>query len=618
KERQPVNYVYFGILFLFLSVLHVYHVFLIENATGLHRFFYTIYALGQCLIEVLILMAIGHFFSRISKTLSIVFIMATFLLFLTHLIDFPLVRIMGMSFWYALDMMLAESLGNFIELLYATHTPIIYWVLAGLASVLIPVLGIVFFRSTHKISQKKPIHFSKSVMGMTLFTAVLFLSIFDVKISKVAAPDQAVHFLEALPWKTTFFPPAPSQLEIGQLSHKPSENDCLSYLKTVNLKGAKKPNIFLFVAESLREDFLTPEVAPALSSFRESNIAFPQAFAAANATQQSWFSIFHSVYPFYWEKRQPENWTSGSLPLQVLKKAGYQVHVYSASRLQFYHMDERLFGKDTSLADTLRVFGLDEERENHENDSECMATLIEDLSTYEEGNVFIVFLESTHFGYSWPQHESLVQAPDLDYLSLTCSNDQIEGVKNRYRNAIHFIDGLFGQFLKKLESVPGGEEAVVVFTGDHGEEFFEQQHVFHASNLSSMQIHVPLYFRLGTASANPSREMSSHLDIFPTILDHVLGHRHFASWFDGESILRPSKKNFAVATRYNGSRSPFEFLIHTGKEHFIARFNQQDAIFKSRALEIVSHRDEEDQLIDVHLDQIKHNFKLPLEMLFKH
>jgi hypothetical protein len=616
KERQPINYVYFGILFLFLSVLHIYHVFLIENATGFHHFFYSIYALGQCVIEVLILMAIGHFFSRVSKTLSTVFIMATFLLFLTHLIDFPLVRIVGMSFWYALDMMLAESLGNFIELLYATHTPIMYWVLAGFAAVLIPILGVVFFRLTHKLSQKKPIHFSISMMGMSLFTTVLFLSIFDVKIGKVAAPAQAAHFLEALPWKTTLFPPATTQLEIGQLPHKPSENDCLSYLKTVHLKREKKPNIFLFIAESLREDFLTPEIAPALSSFRESNIAFPQAFAAANATQQSWFSIFHSVYPFYWEKRQPQQWKSGSLPLQILKKAGYQVHVYSASRLQFYHMDERLFGKDTSLADTLQVFGLDEERENHQNDSECIATLIKDLPSYGEGNVFVVFLESTHFGYSWPEQESLVQAPNLDYLSLTCSNDQIEGVKNRYRNAIHFIDGLFGQFLKKLESVPGGEEAVVVFTGDHGEEFFEQQNVFHASNLSTMQIHVPLYFRLGTAHMSSSREISSHLDIFPTILDHVLGHPHFASWFDGESILCPSKKNFAVATRYNGSRSPCEFLIHTGKEHFIARFNKPNAIFKSNAIEIISHRDEEDQPLDVQLDQIKNNFKLPLEMLF--
>jgi membrane-anchored protein YejM (alkaline phosphatase superfamily) len=127
-----------------------------------------------------------------------------------------------------------------------------------------------------------------------------------------------------------------------------------------------------------------------------------------------------------------------------------------------------------------------------------------------------------------------------------------------------------------------------------------------------MQIHVPLYFRL-PAHASNSREISSHLDIFPTILDHVLGHPHFASWFDGESILRPSKKNFALATRYNGSRSPREFLIHTGKEHLIARFNKQD----EKILEIISHRDAKDQPLDIHLDQIKSNFKLPLEMLFK-
>src|SRR6185436_12296271 len=148
-------------------------------------------------------------------------------------------------------------------------------------------------------------------------------------------------------------------------------------------------------------------------------------------------------------------------PLQILKKAGYQVHVYSASRLQFYHMQERVFGQDSSVANTLQVFGQGEERESHENDSECIATLMQDLSKYPEGHVFIVFLESTHFGYSWPQQETVFPVlGELDYLKLSCFNDEVEVVKNRYQNAVHFVDGLFGQFLKKLETVPGGEEAV--------------------------------------------------------------------------------------------------------------------------------------------------------------
>jgi hypothetical protein len=210
----------------------------------------------------------------------------------------------------------------------------------------------------------------------------------------------------------------------------------------------------------------------------------------------------------------------------------------------------------------------------------------------------------------------LLAAPEkLDYLSLTCSNEPIEGIKNRYRNAIHFIDGLFGQFLKKLQSVPGGNESVVVFTGDHGEEFLEEGHVFHASNLSAMQTQVPLYFRLGTTITHAPREICSHLDIFPTILDHILG-QHFEMLFDGESILKPSKKNFAIATRYNASRSPFEFLIHTGKEQLIARFNNPSEIFKSQSLEIISRRDEENQPLEAHLDQIKDEFKKPLETLF--
>ncbi len=619
KERQSVNYIYFGILFLILSVLHIYHVFLIESATGLYRFFYTIYSLGQCAIEVGILIVVGHFLGgRFPKIFKTIFVISTFLLLLVHLIDFPLVRIMGMTIWYVLDWIRAESFENFVEMLLATHVSITSWMLAGLAVLLIPLFGIMLFRLTDKLSRRRPIFFSHSVVGMSLFSVILFLSMFDFKTNAIASPDDDAHFLKALPWKTTFFSSSHPQLKVGLLPLEPTEKNYLSQLRGLDLKAAKKPNIFLFVAESLREDFLTPSVAPALSKFKEENISFEHSIAAANGTHLSWFSIFHSVYPFYWEKRKPKEWQSGSLPLQILKKAGYQVHVYSASRLKYYQMDERLFGKGLSLADSLEIFGEGEERENHENDAECMATLTQDIASNPEGNVFLVFLESTHFGYSWPHQETLHPAPlTMDYLNLTYSNGQIEGIRNRYRNAIHFIDGLFGEFVQKLKSIPGGNESVVVFTGDHGEEFFEQGRIFHASNLSTMQTHVPLYFRLGTAQPRLQRQIASHLDIFPTILDHVLGHPYFESWFDGESVLRPSKKNFAVSTRYNASRSPFEFLIHTGNDQLIARFEDPYHIFKSQTLEIISRRDVNDQPLDFELKQIQNDFKTPLEMLFR-
>jgi glucan phosphoethanolaminetransferase (alkaline phosphatase superfamily) len=619
KQRQPVNYVYFGILFVVLSVLHVYHVFLIEQANALHRFFYSVYAALQCAIEVGGLLVLGHLlaprFPRLFRTLFVVF---TFILFLIHLIDFPLVRIMGMTFWFALDMIRAESMTNFIEMLSATHISLATWMLGAIAVVVIPLLGILFFRATHKLSIKRPVYYSHSAVGLGLFSALFFLSIFDFKTHTIAMPAEDGQFLQTLPWKTTLLTPARPQVQVGRLTQEPSEKEYRSKLEGMKITAVKKPNIFLFVTESLREDFLTPDVAPALSEFKKSNISFKHSRAAANGTHLSWFSIFQGVYPFYWDARRPSHWRSGSLPLQILKKAGYQIRVYSGSRLSYYQMDERLFGENHQLADYYRVFPDEKEGENYEHDRDCIAALTKDLTSYQEGNVFIVFLESTHFSYSFPEKETLYKAPkSLNFLGLTCSNDHAEGAKSRYRSAIHFIDKLFGQFTEKLNAVSGGEEAVVVFTGDHGEEFFEEGCIFHASNLNNMQTHVPIYFRLGAATARGPREVSSHLDIFPTILEYVLGHQYFETWFDGESILHPSRKNFTVSTRHNGNRCPFEFLIHDGKNQLVARFEDRYNIFKSRSLDIVAHRNEEGEPLEIELDQVRHDFKAPLETLFK-
>jgi len=619
KERQSVNYIYFGIFFLILAILHVYHIFLIENGTLLHRFFYTIYALGQSALEVGALILIGHFLAqKLHKAFNTIFLVLTFLLLLVHMLDFPLVRIMGMTFWYALGSIMAESFENFIELLYATHISMTTWALAGLACVLIPLLGVIFIQFTQKLAEKRPIRFSYSAVGMSLFSALIFLSLFDYKINKIAAPANDKHFVQALPWKSTFFSASHPQITMGKLPSETPDRPFISQLQDMTLKAAQKPNIFLFITESLREDYITSDIAPALAKFRDNNISFRHSLSGANVTGLSWFSIFHSVYPFYWEARQPKQWSLGSLPLQILKKAGYQIHVYSSSRLNYYQMDERLFGKDRHLADSFHSFGEGEEREAHENDTECVAALMENLAASQEGQVFIVFLESTHFGYSWPQQENLYPAPEnVDYFNLMCSHDQLEGVKNRYRNAIHFIDGLFGHFIEKLKNVPGGPEAVVVFTGDHGEEFFEQGRVFHASNLNTMQTHVPIYYRLGSFTPTGPRELSSHLDIFPTILHHVLGDDHFKHWFNGISLMNSQKRDFTVTARYNGPRAPFEFLLHNGTRQLTARFANPYNIFKSRALHLISTCDEHDRSLTLDLEEIERHFKKPLEMIFK-
>jgi len=623
SEQKHVNYIYFGLLFVFLSLLHVYQIFLIENGSVLHRTFYIIYAIGQCFLEVGALMLLGSYLvKRFPKILNPLFIVSTFVLFMIHIVDFPLVRLFDWSIWYVLDFVSAESYENFIEMLYASNVSLQTWLIAGIIALLLPMLGVVFFRMTNVIAKKRPLKFTHPTAGLTLLTIVLFLSMFDFKTCKLASPGDESRFLKALPWKATLFnSPFPTMALNKTLRLPPDEKEVLKALATYSCSPLRQPNIFLFVIESLREDYVQPDIAPALSKFRQNNIAFNLSLSSANTTNISWFSIFHSRYPLYWGKMQ---WDNGALPLKILKKAGYKIHVYTSARFGYYQMDDMLFGKKRMLADAFHEFGNDGIIETYESDTQCMEKLQQDMELYrnETGHLFLVFFDSTHFDYSWPRRDSSEFGPvddQIDYFKVAFSKKDMDGIKNRYRNAIFYLDTLFNLFSKKLESMTTGDDAVVVVTADHGEEFFEDGHLFHLSNLNEMQTHVPIYYKFGQNNrlfSPPNLQLTSHVDIFPTILDYVFGGPLFAQFFDGESIFREKLRPFVVTARYNASRTPYEFFIHNGQSKCILRFFNQRNIFQSRALQVLSKRNIKDEPIAFELSTIEDEFKPAFEYLF--
>ena len=67
-----------------------------------------------------------------------------------------------------------------------------------------------------------------------------------------------------------------------------------------HLTAAAQPNIYLFVIETLRRDFVNGETAPHLISFANENTNFASSYANGNWTPLSWFAIFHSDFPYNW------------------------------------------------------------------------------------------------------------------------------------------------------------------------------------------------------------------------------------------------------------------------------------------------------------------------------
>ncbi len=582
-RKFSVNYLFFGIFFAIIAALHCVHVYLIDYENLWVKGQFVLNAFFQCFLEVAVLAFVASFLQhRGPKWLWFSFIGCVMVIFLLHCVEFFLIRLMDISIQYGIAMVFDESLENFIEMLYATHVPMITWLSSLMGSAGAILGGIYLYLRSENWSARNPLELKKKhIMAFGVIPLLLMIN----------PKEGNREFSQALPWKSTFFEPC---IEVVNLEHRlkpaPNEAEMIEKIGQLCIKGdlQKKPDLFIFVIESLRADYITDEIAPHLHRFKQEVIAPEVALASGNGTQLSWFSIFYSKSPFYFSQMEPKNWKSGSLGLQCLKQLGYEVHVCSSSRLAYYQMDKRIFGAEEQLADSFSLFPADEDVPAHESDRRVFAALEEKIQRGSGGRCFIVFLESTHFDYSFPAGGKFVPYDEgVNHAQLAFSMRGLEKVKNRYRNAIHYTDSLFGDFKALLKKNGSWDEAVVIVTGDHGEEFYENGHLFHASNLNWEQIHVPLYFKFGSMKKNVGR-VASHIDIFPSLLHYLLQEPDaFAEVFDGESIFSPNRGSYAVTGRYNGSRSPYEFLIHNGEGSLLARFNDRGKIFDANALQIL-------------------------------
>jgi len=92
-----------------------------------------------------------------------------------------------------------------------------------------------------------------------------------------------------------------------------------------------------------------------------------------------------------------------------------------------------------------------------------------------------------------------------------------------YVGEIAYLDGNFGKFIEKLESLGIYENTVIALVADHGEEFHEHGGFWHGLTLYDEQIHVPLLVKWPKGSplaATPDArsEPARIIDVAPTLL----------------------------------------------------------------------------------------------------
>ncbi len=587
EKKEEINIIYFGI---FLFLLLIMTLFPFSQKEGIPLFF-LIHALGQVLLEAGAFFLLAFALNRWApRWLFQTFIGFSFAILVLHFTDFTILRLMDTPVSYIFNYLFGSGFIHLYTAFNALNMNRGFVVLIFISLALIPLLGIALYRLTQPLSKK--IRWKIPLQALTTALLLICSGLFSLDVYFHPDMNRSAYekFQKTLPLGKTFLSPQPHCIQLpAAIAPFREEAIVQKSLKEKQFIATDKPNIYLFIIETFRSDYITSEIAPSLKQFAADNLSFPENHANSNSTHPSWFTIFHADIPHHWTGKR-DHWKEGSVPLQILKQLGYQIRVYSSADLRFFGMDNLLFGQNRKLVDQIEEHTEKRELKPYERDALCFQSFYRDLAKAEgkEGNLFVFFLDSTHSEYSFPTHPEPKFSPIVDSIDyLTITPNQLQPILNRYKNAISYVDTLMGYFFDQLKKDHLYDQAIIAITGDHGEEFFEEGALFHGTHLNRYQTSVPLFYKFQQNPWSPQTTTATHLDIFPSILHYLTGQTDFVTLFDGQSLFAPNRWPHRIAVLQNGHQPPVEFAIETTTSRHHCRFHPTE----SQTIELLSPLD---------------------------
>ncbi len=305
----------------------------------------------------------------------------------------------------------------------------------------------------------------------------------------------------------------------------------------------RRPDVLFVVAESLPADHLDERTMPRLSARAASGARFTRHYAGASSTNYTLFTLMYGL------QAQKLEATVGAGRRPVLFPAlaanGYRMKVLAASCVDWMDLKDTVFGGVP--AQDLRTWceGLPPPDRD--------AAMLAEASAFARGAApdqplfLFLFFFGTHFNYFLDAQDEVHQ-PFWDGaggIKATTAPGPL--IAARARNAAHKVDRVLDAFLSDFERVRG-RAPLVVFTGDHGEEFRQKGHIGHGSEVTREQIHVPAVWLGPGVPRGVFDAPTSHADVVPTLLG-LLGDRHPpALYADGLSMFAAPPDRFVVST----------------------------------------------------------------------
>lgn len=240
-----------------------------------------------------------------------------------------------------------------------------------------------------------------------------------------------------------------------------------------------RPNIFIFVIDSLRQDYVGAYNAkvrftPQIDAWARESLVFKNAFTVFGATGLSEPSIWagaHLIHKQYVKPFAPMN----SLE-KLLEVEGYR----------------RFITQDAILAELLKPSTTTDPLDAETTGNYLFCSTLKELTAKLPS---ASASRSPLFVYTQPQdiHVSVVQRNPGP---LTSTDPRFEGFYLPYASRIAAFDRCFGEFLQSLKNKGLYENSIIIFTADHGDSLGEGGRWGHAYTIYPEILRVPLIVHL--------------------------------------------------------------------------------------------------------------------------
>ncbi len=279
------------------------------------------------------------------------------------------------------------------------------------------------------------------------------------------------------------------------------------------------PNIIMLVAESFRWDLLDPQITPNLWAFSQRATRYENHYSGGNRTRMGLFSLFYGLYAPYWYSFEKQR--VAPVLMDVLRKRDYQFAIHTSQSFDYPELRHTTFaGVPENLLQEIK------EGEPWQRDERNIGDIIAKLDGRDSKKPFysFMFFESTHAPYSFPEADALRAdyVREVNYARLNLK-ENIGGLHARYVNAAHHIDRQVGRLLDELKRRGMLDNTIILFTGDHGEEFMEKGHWGHGHGTTFIEEQVRVPFILSVPGKAPAvvTTRTSHLQFAPTLLKYL-------------------------------------------------------------------------------------------------